>query len=96
MLIVSINIFFVVNDHLIEQHANLIVSRLENDPEIMEDTPIGEQKRQQTIREMPQSLTMKRTIKKKLSKQINRQTQTKLGCYKQFKYSLNMFFSKVS
>lgn len=50
----------------------------------------------ETLRDMPQNLTLKRCIKAKLSRSVSKKSRHKpLGFFKQCKYRLSMFFVKV-
>ncbi|KAJ8915105.1 hypothetical protein NQ315_000357 [Exocentrus adspersus] len=79
----------------IENHAELIVAKMERDSELMEDSPTSEELRKETLRDMPQCLTLKRCVKEKLSKSVSQKSKRKpLGCWKMFKYRMSITKSK--
>ncbi|XP_076275098.1 transmembrane channel-like protein 6 isoform X3 [Rhynchophorus ferrugineus] len=80
----------------LEKHANLIVSKMEQDKTLMEDSPTGGELRKVALRDMPQCLTIKRCVKVKLSKSVSQKSKKKtLSCYKMFKYQAGMAISKL-
>ncbi|XP_018570841.1 transmembrane channel-like protein 3 isoform X2 [Anoplophora glabripennis] len=80
---------------LIENHAELIVAKMEQDALLMEDSPTSEELRREALRDMPQSLTLKRCVKEKLSKSVSQKSKRKpLGCFKMFKYRMSIGVSK--
>ncbi|XP_060522067.1 transmembrane channel-like protein 7 [Cylas formicarius] len=80
---------------MLERHADLIVSKMEQDEALMEDSPTSEQLRRIALRDMPQSLTIKRSVKVKLSISVSQKSKRKpLGCYKMLKYRWGMGFEK--
>ncbi|KAF2879289.1 hypothetical protein ILUMI_26881 [Ignelater luminosus] len=80
----------------LEQRANNIANRMEQDAVLMEDTLTSEQLRREALRDMPQCLTVKRIIKKKLNTSVNRHYKRKpLGLYKSLKYRLSMKATKM-
>ncbi|KAJ9580188.1 hypothetical protein L9F63_004131, partial [Diploptera punctata] len=80
-----------------ENHAAKIVSEMEKDTALMEDNPVSEQLRMETLREMPESLTMKRTVKKKLVKSVSQKSKhSPLSMWKRFKYRVSMSFTKFN
>ncbi|KAJ8963031.1 hypothetical protein NQ314_005603 [Rhamnusium bicolor] len=50
----------------IENHANLIVAKMEQDSDLMEDSPTAEELRREALRDMPQCLTLKKMCKSKI------------------------------
>lgn len=80
-----------------ESHAAKIVSEMERDTALMEDNPVSEQLRMETLREMPESLTMKRTVRKKLVKSVSQKSRhSPLSIWKRFKYRISMSFTKFN
>ncbi|XP_069692484.1 transmembrane channel-like protein 7 isoform X2 [Periplaneta americana] len=78
-----------------DNHAAQIVSEMEKDTALMEDNPLSEQLRMETLRELPESLTMKRTIKRKLVKSVSLKSKhSPLSIWKQMKYRISISFSK--
>ncbi|PSN57177.1 hypothetical protein C0J52_01475 [Blattella germanica] len=73
-----------------ENHAAQIVSEMEKDTALMEDNPV------ETLREMPESLTMKRSIKRKLVKSVSlKSRRSPLSLWKQLKYRISMSAMKL-
>lgn len=84
------------NDISLDKHANLIVSKMERDESLMEDSPSAEELRRTALRDMPQCLTVKRKVKVKLSKSVSKKSKKKtLSCYKMFKYRTSMAITKL-
>ncbi|KAH1026264.1 transmembrane channel-like protein 7 isoform X2 [Dendroctonus ponderosae] len=84
-------------DVLLEKHANVIVSKMEQDEALMEDSPDAEELRRTALRDMPQCLTIKRCVKDKLSKSVSRKSKRKaLSCWKMMKYRASMSFTKLN
>nr|CAD7417980.1 unnamed protein product [Timema poppensis] len=79
-----------------ETQADKIVSELEKDTELMEDNPVSEQLRMETLREMPESLTMKRIIKKRLKTASQNSKHRPISLWKRFKYRLSMSWTKFN
>ncbi|CAG9767322.1 unnamed protein product [Ceutorhynchus assimilis] len=81
---------------LLEKHANIIVSKMEQDEALMEDSPDAEELRRTALRDMPQCLTIKRCVKVKLSKSVSQKSKRKhLSYWKMFKYRLSMSWTKL-
>nr|CAI5856324.1 unnamed protein product [Callosobruchus analis] len=79
----------------LENHANLIVSKMEQDPDLMEDSPEGEELRKEALRDMPQCLTLKLCVKEKLSRSVSQKSRKKpISCWKNLKYRTDMLISK--
>lgn len=50
----------------------------------------------ETLRDMPQCLTLKRSVKAKLSKSVSKKSKRRpLGFFKRCKYQISMTFTKV-
>ncbi|XP_033608829.1 transmembrane channel-like protein 5 isoform X2 [Cryptotermes secundus] len=80
-----------------EHHVAQIVSEMEKDVTLMGDNPLSEQLRMETLREMPESLTIKRTIKRKLVKSVSQKSKhTPLSVWKRLKYRLSISLEKFS
>ncbi|KDR19382.1 Transmembrane channel-like protein 5 [Zootermopsis nevadensis] len=85
------------NKRLEEHHVAQIVNEMEQDVALMEDNPLSEQLRMEALREMPESLTLKRTVKKKLVKSVSQKSKrTPLSIWKRLKYRLSVLLSKFS
>lgn len=80
----------------IEDNVEIIINKIEQQKDLMQDDPVSEMKRLETLREMPQCLTIKRSIKANLTNSINQKTERKvINRWKRFKYSISMFWMKV-
>nr|CAH7764805.1 unnamed protein product [Callosobruchus chinensis] len=80
----------------LENHANLIVAKMEQDPDLIEDSPESEELRKEALRDMPQCLTLKRCVKEKLSTSVSRKSKRKpISFWKRLKYRTDMFISKT-
>lgn len=80
----------------LERHAGNIAQHLEEDETLMEDSPESEQLRKQTLKTMPQCLTVKRHIKRRLLKTVSQKSKRKpLGFFKRMKYQISIQMSQV-
>ncbi|CAH2011854.1 unnamed protein product [Acanthoscelides obtectus] len=79
----------------LENHAKLIVAKLEQDPNLIEDLPESEELRKEALRDMPQCLTLKRCVREKLSRTVSRKSKRKpISCWKRLRYRGDMYISK--
>ncbi|KAF5289737.1 hypothetical protein FQA39_LY03654 [Lamprigera yunnana] len=85
---------YTISRTTIEERANNIATCMEQDGALMENTPESELLRQEALRDMPQSLTVKRLIKKKLHCTIRKQSKP-ISCFKGLQYNLSMKGSKI-
>ena len=86
----------VTGEFPVEEHAENIASHMELRDDLMQDDPISEMRRIETLREMPQCLTVKRTIRAKLAISVNKKSKKKsLGYWKRLKYATSISFMKV-
>ncbi|XP_049801979.1 transmembrane channel-like protein 5 isoform X1 [Schistocerca nitens] len=84
-------------DSDLDNHAGLIAGEMEKDSALMEDNPESEQLRIDTLREMPESLTLKRVVKKKLLKRVSQKSKKKpIGCFKKIRYKFSMLTKKLN
>lgn len=80
----------------IEEHVDSIANHIELQEDLMQDDPLSEMRRIEALRDMPECLTVKRSIKAKLSQSINLKSNKKgLSTWKRFKYTFSIFFIKV-
>ncbi|XP_066141953.1 transmembrane channel-like protein 7 [Euwallacea fornicatus] len=87
---------FISDGNIIHRHATIIVSKMEKDHTLMENTPEAEELRRTALRDMPQSLTLKRCVKDKLSKSVSGKSNKKsLTVWRTFKYRTSMAFAKL-
>lgn len=85
-----------IEKHL-NDHANKIIAKMEEDPDLMENNIISQKLRQQALRNMPQSLTVKRLIKTKLNKTLRKESKGRsLSFYKSTKYKISMKLKKFN
>ncbi|KAK0090411.1 hypothetical protein PV325_000693 [Microctonus aethiopoides] len=85
-------------NHSIEMatSADTIANHIELQKDLMQDNPISEMRRIEALRDIPQCLTVKRSIKAKLNQSINEKMRWKnLSCWKQVKYSVNFSFMQA-
>lgn len=81
----------------LERHADNIAQHLEENETLMEDSPESELLRKQTLKNMPQCLTVKRHIKRRLLNTVSSRSKRKpLGFLKRKKYQISIQLSKVS
>ncbi|XP_015509206.1 transmembrane channel-like protein 5 isoform X1 [Neodiprion lecontei] len=80
-----------------EDRAMNIASRMELDDELMHDDPISELLRIEKLRDMPQCLTVKRTIKARLTTSVseNKKKRKPISFWKRLKYKISMSFTKI-
>ncbi|GLH12234.1 Uncharacterized protein GBIM_16986, partial [Gryllus bimaculatus] len=84
-------------EYPLEQAAVKIVNAMEKDNSLMRDNPLSEQRRLDTLREMPESLTLKRTIRRKLINRVNKkQGGSPLGVFKRLRYQFSMSITKFN
>ncbi|XP_057323077.1 transmembrane channel-like protein 5 isoform X1 [Microplitis mediator] len=80
----------------IDKHVENIANHIELQEELMHDDPLSEMRRIEALRDMPECLTVKRSIKAKLSQSIHFKSRKKvLSRWKRFKYTFSIFFIKV-
>ncbi|CAD6235443.1 GSCOCG00007902001-RA-CDS [Cotesia congregata] len=80
----------------IEEHVDSIANHIELQEDLMQDDPLSEMRRIEALRDMPECLTVKRSIKAKLSQSINLKSNKQgLSTWKRFKYTFSIFFIKI-
>lgn len=81
----------------LDDHAGVIAGEMEKDSALMEDNPQSEQLRIDTLREMPESLTLKRVVKKKLLRRVSQKSKKKpIGCFKKMRYKFSILTKKLN
>ncbi|KAF5294394.1 hypothetical protein FQR65_LT10759 [Abscondita terminalis] len=78
----------------LEERANDIANCMEQDGALMRNTPESELLRREALRDMPQSLTVKRIIKRKLCSSVSKRLKP-ISCYKGMQYNISMKISKI-
>ncbi|KAL3274399.1 hypothetical protein HHI36_015792 [Cryptolaemus montrouzieri] len=79
-----------------ENHVNQIIAKLEEDPDLLENNLESEKLRSDALRQMPQCLTIKRAIKRKLTKSVNMKPRgNPIGFLKILYYSLSIKYTKI-
>jgi len=83
-----------------EECANAIANHLQSSNRFMQNDPESEQFRMETVRTIPQCLTVKRSVKSQLLTTVNSSTTRKtlkrpISCWKLFKYNVSLMFTKV-
>ncbi|KAB0793664.1 hypothetical protein PPYR_13284 [Photinus pyralis] len=80
----------------LQECADDIATCMELDDVLMNNSHESELLRREALRDMPQSLTVKRIIKKNLSFSVNKRTKEKpIGFFKGLQYTTSMKLSKV-
>lgn len=80
----------------LEDHATMIANHIEQNDDLMQNDPQSEHLRSEILRDMPQCLTVKRTVKAKLSFSASQKLKKKpVGYLKRLKYRISMSFTKV-
>lgn len=81
---------------IIEDNAETIANHLELDDELMQNDPVSEMRRMEALRDMPQGLTVKRSIRAKLARSVNLKGGRRvLSHWKRIKYTMSIFVMKV-
>ncbi|KRT78210.1 hypothetical protein AMK59_7713, partial [Oryctes borbonicus] len=76
------------------EHAQRIVDYMQQDSTLMTSDPDGEILRREALRNMPQSLAVKKLIKRKLMGSVGNTSKT-LGCGKMLKYQIGIRLSHL-
>jgi len=79
-----------------EECANAIASHLQASNRFMQNDPASERFRMETLKAMPQCLTVKRSVKSQLLATVTQGTTKKsISYWKWFKYNISLKFIKV-
>lgn len=79
-----------------EECATAIANHLQSNNKFMQNDPASECFRLETLRAMPQCLTVKRSVKSQLLTTVNRKTARKpISYWKWLKYNISLKFRKV-
>lgn len=85
-----------VNQLSNEECANAIANHLQLSNKFMQNNPTSERFRMETLKAMPQCLTVKRSVKLQLLATVNRNTKKKsISYWKWLKYNISLKFTKV-
>lgn len=85
-----------VNQLSNEECANAIANHLRSSNKFMQNDPTSERFRIETLRAMPQCLTVKRSVKSQLLATVNRRTKKKsISYWKWLKYNISLKIAKV-
>ncbi|GAB1862504.1 Transmembrane channel-like protein 5 [Camponotus japonicus] len=85
-----------VNQLSNEECANAIVNHLRSSNKFMQNDPTSERFRMETLRAMPQCLTVKRSVKSQLLATVNRRTKKKsISYWKWLKYNISLKIAKI-
>ncbi|KAJ8664273.1 hypothetical protein QAD02_005935 [Eretmocerus hayati] len=80
----------------IDERATTIASRIGKRNKLMQDDPISELLRLEMIRDMPHNLTLKRSVKAKVTSSINLNARRKsISYWKKLSYQASMTISKM-
>ncbi|XP_045535607.1 transmembrane channel-like protein 3 isoform X2 [Papilio machaon] len=78
-----------------DRQADIIVREMEQLQRLMEDNPVSEELRREALRDLPQGLTMKRTVRAKLSASVSlRSKHRPISFYKRLKYRISFALKK--
>lgn len=79
-----------------EECANAIANHLQSSNKFMQTDPASERFRMETLRAIPQCLTVKRSVKSQLLATVNQKAKKKsLSYWKWLKYNISLKFAKV-
>ncbi|CAL1686846.1 unnamed protein product [Lasius platythorax] len=79
-----------------EECANAIANHLQSSNKFMQNDPASERFRMETLRAMPQCLTVKRSVKSQLLVTVNQKTKKKsISYWKWLKYNISLKFAKI-
>ncbi|KAL6443839.1 hypothetical protein ACFW04_001709 [Cataglyphis niger] len=85
-----------VNQLSNEECANAIANHLQLSNKFMQNDPTSERFRMETLKAMPQCLTVKRSVKLQLLATVNRNTKKKsISYWKWLKYNISLKFTKI-
>nr|XP_034830467.1 uncharacterized protein LOC117987551 [Maniola hyperantus] len=77
--------------------ADMIVREMEQHRLLMEDNPLAEELRREALRDLPRGLTMKRTVRAKLSASVSlRSKRRPISRLKRLKYRISFAWKRVS
>lgn len=79
-----------------EECANAIANHLQSSNKFMQTDPASERFRMETLRAIPQCLTVKRSVKSQLLATVNQKAKKKsLSYWKWLKYNISLKFAKI-
>ncbi|KAL6262462.1 hypothetical protein P5V15_007547 [Pogonomyrmex californicus] len=78
-----------------EECANAIAKHLQSNDKFMQDNSELKQFRMETVRMIPQCLTVKRSVRSQLLATVNQRTKRPISCWKLFKYNISLRFTKL-
>ncbi|XP_072749564.1 transmembrane channel-like protein 5 [Anoplolepis gracilipes] len=85
-----------VNQLSNEECANAIAHHLQSSNKFMQNDPASERFRMETVRAIPQCLTVKKSVKSQLLETVNRKTKKKsISYWKWLKYNISLRFTKI-
>ena len=80
----------------LEDHAAVIANHIEKNDKLMQNNLHSELLRAEILRDMPQCLTVKRSVKAKLSYSASQKSKIRtVGYWKRLKYRTSMAVTKV-
>lgn len=80
----------------LEHHAAVIANHIEKNDELMQNNLHSELLRTEILRDMPQCLTVKRSVKAKLSHSASQKSKIRtVGYWKRLKYRTSMGLTRV-
>lgn len=79
-----------------EEYANAIADHLQSSNKFMQDDPAAEKFRMETLKAIPQCLTIKRLVKLQILATVSQKTKKKsIGYWKWLKYNITLKLKKV-
>ncbi|XP_038212143.1 transmembrane channel-like protein 5 [Zerene cesonia] len=79
-----------------DKQVDIIVREMEQHLHLMEDNPVSEELRREALRDLPQGLTMKRSVRAKLSASVSlRSKRRPISVFKRFKYRLSFTWKRM-
>ncbi|XP_011870085.1 PREDICTED: transmembrane channel-like protein 5 isoform X2 [Vollenhovia emeryi] len=79
-----------------EECASAIANHLQSSDRFMQADPRAEQFRMETVRTIPQCLTVKRAVRSQLQATVSQKTiKGPISCWKLFKYNVSLKFTKI-
>ncbi|XP_014215534.1 transmembrane channel-like protein 3 [Copidosoma floridanum] len=80
----------------LEEQAEAIVNKIERKKKLIKTDPVSELLRLEMIRNMPQNLTLKRSVKARLSLSVDQNSKKRpIGYWKKLKYRTSMSISQI-
>ncbi|XP_039288801.1 transmembrane channel-like protein 7 [Nilaparvata lugens] len=80
----------------VDKRAACIISQIERNSTLMTNDPLAEQLRIETLKELTQSLSVKRTVRAKLVQTVSQKNKVHpIGFFRRLKYRLSIVFTRI-